>query len=134
MSLPVTAISKLSQQVTSTLLEVRAEIGELKCEFKTLRNNMREPMMATAEALVELQLEEIREDFQKQRDKEKREELLERLVAWAVLTVGQQAKTLKTEFRDGELLRKQSAFRLESLLALATSAIRTQVLFVENLS
>lgn len=134
MVLPVTAMGQLSQQVSATLLEVRSEIGELKCEFKNLRNNMRKPMIATTRALVNLQIEEIREDVEQQRDKEKREEFLELLTFWAVEMIRQQTLALKTEFRDSEVARKQAAFQLESLISLATSAIRTQVLFVENLS
>lgn len=131
---PLTAVSQLSQQVTSTLIEVRSEIGELKCEMKTLRNNGRKPMLAAAEAIIKLQVEGVNEDFDRQRDQEKREKVLEMLLAWAALTVRQQKLHLIAEFKNAELFRKQSASQLESLIALATAAIRTQVLFVKNLS
>jgi hypothetical protein len=131
---PITAVTQLGQQVTSTLTEVRSEIGELKCEMKSLRDNGRKPMLAAAEAILKLQVEAINEDFDRQRDQEKREKFLEILLAWAISTVRQQKQHLVAEFKDAELFRKQSASQLESLIAFATAAIQTQVLFVKNLS
>jgi hypothetical protein len=48
------AIAALSAQVTSTLLEVRQEIGELKCEFVEVRG-----------LVVELAISTIKEQTQK---------------------------------------------------------------------
>jgi hypothetical protein len=131
---PVTAISELSQQVSATLREVRSEIGELKCEFKSLRNTARAPMLTAAEAIIKLQFEKVSEDFQQQLDKKEREKFLSLFLNWAILTISQQTQSLADDFQKNQILQNQSASYLESLISLATDSIRTQIVFIQNLS
>jgi hypothetical protein len=127
-----TALTQLSQQITSTLLEVRSEIGELKCEMKSVRDNARSPLLALSTAAIDLQTQKLVAEFQQELDTKNRELLLGELLSWAASLIHRQKNLIIQEFKSQSLIRDRVNSQLETLIGLAIATIRTQILIVKH--
>lgn len=115
------AIAALSAQVTSTLLEVRQEIEELKCEFVQVRGLA----IQLASSLIDEQTKRLKLEFLNSREAEDGAVVI--AVQLAISQIQQQTQKLKGLFNQRIEVDLETQSRQELLCALATSIIRNQI-------
>jgi hypothetical protein len=113
------AIASLSAQVTSTMLEVRQEIGELKCEFIQVRGLA----IQLAASLIAEQTQRLKLEFEKTQSDEGMLILTVRLAASIIQQETQRLKDLFNRKIESQIETQsyQAVF-----CALAASIIRSQ--------
>lgn len=115
------AIAALSAQVTSTLLEVRQEIEELKCEFVQVRGLA----IQLASSLINEQTQRLKLEFLN--SKEAENGVIVIAIQLATSLVRRQAQELRDLFQRRIELEIEARNRQEVLCALATSIIESQI-------
>ena len=121
------AIAALSAQVTSTMLEVRQEIGELKCEFIEVRGLA----IDLTTSLIKEQTQKIRYlfDQRNETDLETRKQQ-EIICQFAVSTIKEQTQKIKYLFDQRSETVLETRKRQEIICQFAVSMIRTQTRIV----
>ena len=121
------AIAALSAQVTSTLLEVRQEIGELKCEFIEVRGLAIE----LAASLIKEQTQKVKYLFDQRSESDienrKRQELI---CQFAVSTIKEQTQKVKYLFDQRNETDIETVKQQEMICRFATSIIANQRLIL----
>ena len=123
------AIAALSAQVTSTLLEVRQEIGELKCEFIEVRGLAIE----LAASLIKEQTQKVKYLFDQRSESDienrKRQEII---CQFAVSAIKEQTQKVKHLFDQRSETVLETRKRQELICSFAASIIKTQKIIVSK--
>jgi hypothetical protein len=123
------AIAALSAQVTSTLLEVRQEIGELKCEFVGVRGLAIE----LAASLIKEQTQKVKYLFdQRSEDDLENRKRQEIICQFAVSAIKEQTQKVKYLFDQRSETDLETRKRQELICSFAASIIRTQAILIVN--
>jgi hypothetical protein len=121
------AIAALSAQVTSTLLEVRQEIGELKCEFVGVRGLAIE----LAASLIKEQTQKVKYLFDQRSESDienrKRQEII---CQFAVSVIKEQTQKVKYLFDQRNESDIETVKQQEMICRFATSIIANQRLIL----
>ena len=121
------AIAALSAQVTSTLLEVRQEIGELKCEFVEVRGLAVE----LATSLIKEQTQKVKYLFDQRSESiletRKRQEVI---CQFATSSIKEQTQKVKYLFDQRSESILETRKRQEIICSFAASIIRTQTILI----
>jgi len=124
------AIAALSAQVTSTLLEVRQEIGELKCEFVGVRGLAIE----LAASLIKEQTQKVKYLFDQRSEDDletrKRQEII---CQFAISTIKEQTQKVEYLFDQRSESDIENRKRQEIICQFAVSAIKEQTQKVKYL-
>ena len=123
------AIAALSAQVTSTMLEVRQEIGELKCEFVGVRGLAIE----LAASLIKEQTQKVKYLFdQRSEDDLENRKRQEIICQFAVSAIKEQTQKVKYLFDQRSETDLETRKRQELICSFAASIIRTQAILIVN--
>jgi hypothetical protein len=121
------AIAALSAQVTSTLLEVRQEIGELKCEFIEVRGLAIE----LAASLIKEQTQKVKYLFDQRSEDDletrKRQEII---CQFAVSAIKEQTQKVKNLFDQRSETVLETRKQQELICSFAASIIGIQARIV----